>query len=554
MKISSVKIKGFRSIKNDLVINFSQITALIGANNSGKSNILSALYSVLGKDWITVNTFDEQDVYNSDHDTDIEIEVTFDEPFEYYAFVGVDPILIPKLRFEYTRYKIGDNKDKRRLEKKCLSLDDKEFTILAKKPKKGEAHQYQRLTTIPQVIQESIPVIYINSERVLKNQLPNSRNSLLGALLKDINEDFLSPNNKIKVKDRQGKEVEISRKDRFNQCISAAITALRTEEFINLEASIQDNALNQLGFDPVADKNKFNIFFNPLTSLEFYKSLEIFVNEYGFVINATELGGGFQNAIVIAILKAFEERKKQGAIFLIEEPEMYLHPQMQRSLYKTIREIGQTNQVIYITHSPHFVTIPYFNEIVIVKKDSEGTSTIQSELKIEGRLREKFIKELDPERNEFFFSKKVLIVEGDTEKLALPEYCKRQSLDLDKLGISIVEVGGKRNLKDFVDIAISFKMPVAFIYDIDSSDFQNKEEERNYNKMLDSYKPKGVTVWALNKNYESELRNFFSEPTYQQYCQKYSGYTKAIKARLIAIDNETNIPDFISPIIQWLKE
>ena len=146
----------------------------------------------------------------------------------------------------------------------------------------------------------------------------------------------------------------------FRSCIDEAIRALKTDEFEQLEESIKTNALVQLGFDPKTETDKLDLFFNPLTSLEFYKSLEIFVNEYGYGVNATELGEGFQNAIVIAILKAFEERRKKGALFLIEEPEMYLHPQMQRSLYKTIRRIGETNQIIFITHSPNFVTIPYF--------------------------------------------------------------------------------------------------------------------------------------------------------------------------------------------------
>ena len=35
---------------------------------------------------------------------------------------------------------------------------------------------------------------------------------------------------------------------------------------------------------------------------------------------------------------------------------MFMHPQMQRSLYKTLRKIGKTNQIIYSTHSPHFST------------------------------------------------------------------------------------------------------------------------------------------------------------------------------------------------------
>ena len=157
----------------------------------------------------------------------------------------------------------------------------------------------------------------------------------------------------------------MARLEKFKRAIDEAIRTFKTEEFNAREKASKENALKQLGYNPGTESQKLDLYFNPLNSLEFYKSLEIFVNEHNYNVNATELGAGFQNAIVLAILKAFEDRKKQGALFLIEEPEMYLHPQMQRSLYKTIRQIGESNQVIYITHSPHFVTIPEFNELVL---------------------------------------------------------------------------------------------------------------------------------------------------------------------------------------------
>lgn len=364
MRIRKVCIQGFRSIKEPLELNLEQVNALIGANNCGKSNILSAIYRVLGRDWVTKNTFFENDVYNEDYDTDIVIDFEFDEPFQYEQFVGI-PVEIPKVRFFYTRYKKGENSGERRLEKQCLQLNDKPVFGFKSRPKKGEQPQMVPLTTIPQELQEAFPVIFIGTDRNLKNQLPSSRNSILGTLMKDINADFENPENLIEV-GKEGSGKMLPRIERFKQAIDEAIRTLRTDEFLTLEKAIKDNALKQLGFNPETETDKLDLYFNPLSSLEFYKSLEIYVKEHEYNINATELGAGFQNAIVLAILKAFEDRKKQGALFLIEEPEMYLHPQMQRSLYKTIRQIGETNQVIYITHSPHFVTIPEFNEIVIV--------------------------------------------------------------------------------------------------------------------------------------------------------------------------------------------
>jgi predicted ATP-dependent endonuclease of OLD family len=551
MRIRKVCIQGFRSIKEPLELNLEQVNALIGANNCGKSNILSAIYRVLGRDWVTKNTFFENDVYNEDYDTDIVIDFEFDEPFQYEQFVGI-PVEIPKVRFFYTRYKKGENSGERRLEKQCLQLNDKPVFGFKSRPKKGEQPQMVPLTTIPQELQEAFPVIFIGTDRNLKNQLPSSRNSILGTLMKDINADFENPENLIEV-GKEGSGKMLPRIERFKQAIDEAIRTLRTDEFLALEKAIKDNALKQLGFNPETETDKLDLYFNPLSSLEFYKSLEIYVKEHEYNINATELGAGFQNAIVLAILKAFEDRKKQGALFLIEEPEMYLHPQMQRSLYKTIRQIGETNQLIYITHSPHFVTIPEFNEIVIVSKNNNGTHIKKSTLKTSDAIRNKFRKELDPERNEMFFARKLLIVEGDTEKMAFPEFAKRMGIDFDGVGSTIIEVGGKRNLIDFVELAISFEIPVGLVYDTDSSDFKKdeKDEEAKYNELLNSYAAKGVQVFVFEKNYEDECKKFYTEKIYQEHCQNF-GRNKTLRARLMAQEETIPIPDFVQPIIGWL--
>jgi predicted ATP-dependent endonuclease of OLD family len=552
MRIKTLKITNFRSIKDTCVINLGQINAFIGPNNAGKSNILNVIYRVLVRDWVTVNNFDEDDVYLKEHDRDIEIEIEFQEPYLYQAFKDTEPSPIPKIKFTYTRYKIGEYKGQRRLEKNCLSIHDGTIQVLAEKPKMGTPLKYRPLTTIPQEMQENIPVIFIGPDRSLKNQLPNARNSLLGTLLNDINNDFNREDNKIVIKQPDGREIEISRKDRFQQCINEAITSLRTEEFLKLEKSIKDNALHQLGFDPEKETDKLDIYFNPLSSLEFYKSLEIWIKEHGFSINAIDLGTGFQNALVISILKAFEERRKAGALFLIEEPEMYLHPQMQRSLYKTLRNIGAKNQILYVTHSPNFITIPEYDELRIVRKDKDGTKVKHSTLPQDPRLKEKFTKELDPERNELFFAQRILIVEGDTEKLALPEYSKRMGFDFDKVGSTIIEVGGKRNIIDFIELALSLDIPTAIAYDIDSSDFKDKrDEEIEFNKRLEGYKDKGVTIFRFDKNYEQELKKYWTEDKYQEYCRKFEKISKPVRARLFALDPDLTIPYFIKPIVNW---
>lgn len=541
MKISKLYVENFRSIKGPFVLNFSQMNALVGQNNTGKSNILLSIQKVLGPTWVTVNTFDEQDVYYRNPELDIKISLEFDPPLKYQKIKEAEPTEIKTLEFNYTHFKKGIQRGQRRLDKTCLNAKGESPLVLAKAPKKGEQHRFEPLIGIPQEVSESVPVIYIGATRELKDQLPYARFSLLGRLLEDIDKYF---------------HQDSSRDTKFRELMNGVVNLLRTDEFISLEKSIKENALRQLGFDPIKDADKIDFFFSPFRTIDFYKSLKLFVREGKFEIDATELGGGIQNALVISILKAFEERRKQGAIFLIEEPELYLHPQMQRSLYKTLREISKTNQIIYTTHSPHFVTIPEYNEVIIVTKDEYSTDKKVSNIIIDEIRREKIRKEFDPERNELFFARRLLLVEGDTEKLSLPEYASKMNIDLDNAGVTIVEAGGKKSLLEFAKIAISFGIQTGVIYDEDSTDFPEtqKEQEKQYNKDLDALKKidGSVMVWKLSKKYEDKLRNSLGEEVYQKLCQKYPNYSNAIRQRLIAADLESKIPDFILPVINWV--
>lgn len=97
MKIKSIRLKNFRSIGDSIEIHLPQICAFVGANNAGKSNILSALNKVLGKDWITVNNFNDEDVYQKNAENDIQIDIEFEEAFRYETYRGFEPSLIQSM-------------------------------------------------------------------------------------------------------------------------------------------------------------------------------------------------------------------------------------------------------------------------------------------------------------------------------------------------------------------------------------------------------------------------------------------------------------------------
>ncbi len=550
MRLAKLRIKNFRSVR-DLAVELPQMCALVGPNNAGKSNILLAVARVLERGYVRVGDFDERDVFGHDAERDVEISLTFDPPIPFKRFAASEPVDIPTLVFKLTRYKRGAQKGERRLEQACVNAKGDPVHVPKEAPKRGQRTPYEPVVGIPTVVRDAVPLVYMRTQRRLRDHLPAARFSFLRQMFEDINRDFNDPTQTGSVG-----STGVPRADRFRNLMAEALKLLRTEDFAKLEETINRHALEQLGFDP--DKTtELGFEFAPFSTADFYRSLELQFREGDFRIDATELGEGFQNALVLAILQAFEERRKQGAILLIEEPEMFLHPQTQRSLYKTLRSVAERNQVVYATHSPHFVSVPEYREVAIVRRaPQEGTAVSWSTLTADTKRLERLRKDLDPERNEFFFAKRLLLVEGDTEKLALPEYAKRLDIDIDRAGSTIVEVGGKRALLPFAELARSFGIPTAVLYDEDSGDDVPGDDEEQLNRELAAFGTASddQAAWQLSKDYEANLRSQLGEDRYQQLCRAHPGIRKASRARLIAADGSTVIPGPVEEVLRWLTD
>lgn len=554
MPIARILIENFRSIER-CEIRPSQLTALVGENNAGKTNILRAAATVLGSDWVTKSAFDAEDFRNHDTSKDILIELEFDPPLKYRAFAKASEVDIPILRYKVSHYKRkskrGDAGD-RRLETGCFEKSGKPVMVLAEAPKKGQQNKYKPLTSIPDEVRAQVPLISIRADRRLADQLPGARASLLRRMFGDVHDALQS---KTVTVHEDGVSVERPAGEVFRDRLKAALEVLRIDEFNRLEEILRARSLENLGYDPVRDADRLRFHFDLLDPMDFYKAIKLLFREGGLDIEATEMGDGVQNALVVAVFQAYEQLQKQGAIFLIEEPEMYLHPHRQRYFFETLRRISQRNQVIYTTHSPHFVALPDFQNVRIIRRNEVAATTVcVSSLSPSVTLHEKLLKEFDPERNELFFARHVVLVEGDTEKLALPEYARRMPVDLNRAGVSIVEVGGKKNLKTFAQIVASFDIPLTLVFDTDSGSFKdNKKEEEAYNAELRGLASAAVRVLEHDPDYEGMLRKEVGEQGYQALCQRFPGVTKAVRQRLIAADGSVSVPAFVSEILDAFK-
>jgi putative ATP-dependent endonuclease of the OLD family len=551
--IRAVRIANYRSIE-ELVVRPSRLCALVGENNAGKSNILKALRTSLGKDWLSVRDFRQADIFRREGSRDVCIEIEFDPPPTYQAYARADATPVSVLRYTLTRYKKATATAREgdlRLVQEPLDLNREPINVLAEPPRKGQPHKYKRLANIPSEVKNQVPAIFIGADRRLAEQMPTARYSLLRRLLEDVLEGL----HEAKIRKDGGEEVSAA--SVFQAKLDEALAVLRIDEFVTLENLLRRNALENLGYDPDTDEELFFVELGLREAWDFFKSMRLLVEDQGVAIDSLELGDGAQNALIVAIFRVYERLKKSGAVFLIEEPEIHLDPHKCRFFYETLRRVSENNQVIYTTHSPYFVTVPFFDEVRIVYRDGAGRTAVREpNVKVDDRTREKLIKELDPERNELFFARHVILVEGDTEKLAFPVYARRKGIDLNREGVSIVEVGGKKSLPLFVRIVQELGLPLTVVFDQDSRDFSpvEKEKEGDFNQRLLDLETAGIAVHMLERGYEGELREGFGEARYSKACERYPKVSKPIRARLIALDDEFEIPGFVAVILAPLLD
>jgi len=555
MKLKKVRISNYRSIKGTIEIDFSQLTVLIGPNNSGKSNILWCINKILSQECPVDEIFTEKDVYRQDPARDIDVEIEFDEPYLHVPFPGAEPARVDKVRCIYKRHKEGPLKGRRFVEKHCLTKDNRIVQVLSENTGSGGVKIFNTLDCPLDKIREKTPVVYIRTDRITTQSRSDIRQTLLNSLLNDINRDFLREDNTISMMNTDGTETKIPRRQWFDQCIEEAMITLRTEAFTKLKETIRQSMLDYLGYELDPEDTRWDIIFKPIKSKDFYHSLEMCLYEDDRVTPLRALGEGVQNAIILSILEAYNRHKSQGFILMIEEPEMYLYPRMKRNLYKVLRNLSEKNQVIYITHSTNFVTLPDFDSVRIVSNEGNGTQIKTPHCSCTESLKDKFRNSLSTDLNEIFFSKKVILIETDYQKKVLLDYEKRLGLDYDMLGVTILDVGNKSSMPDFAELALAFDICIALAFDKHSTCFaERRADEEVINEKLLAYGEKGVQLFYTTNTYADELKKEWGETAFQQYLDKYSNNKKEGKIMSFASDPEIPVPDFIQVIIDWITK
>ncbi len=70
-------------------------------------------------------------------------------------------------------------------------------------------------------------------------------------------------------------------------------------------------------------------------------------------INVRDLGSGVEIILTLLILKNIAGASKGSIVYLIDEPELHLHPKAQEKLLELLLEESKSKQIIVSTHSPY---------------------------------------------------------------------------------------------------------------------------------------------------------------------------------------------------------
>jgi putative ATP-dependent endonuclease of OLD family len=485
MYLSELKLWNFRKygsktfdINNpDLSIPFIKgLNLLIGENDSGKSAILDAIKLVLkthAYEWIKVEDSDffTDENYKSEK---LRIEIHFsdisnDEAKNFIEWCGWTEEVI-------------DDKGKKGIRPKLILIYQAEIRdnrIIPSDVKAGmdgvghllnaEAREYLKCT-------------YLKALRDADSELTAKKNSRLSQILQQ--HSLFKKKNKIPPHYLE---------DVFDQ------TNETVKNYFNNNEKVESRGSNkELISKPI------NNFLQKFINSDFESKFDLNTPDIKNILEKISLGIegkdnlglGTMNRLFMAAELLHLERKNWSGLRLcmIEELEAHLHPQAQMKIIEAlIEESDKGVQFILTTHSPNIASKVDLKSLIICKNNDvfpmgEGNTKLNKDDYI---YLERF---LDVTKSNLFFAKGIVIVEGWSEEILIPEIAKKLGYDLTQKEVSIINVASVAYLH-FANVFLrsddkQMKVPVAIITDLDNR--PNEEGKFKKHEELDDELDKGI--------------------------------------------------------------
>ncbi|MDH6343745.1 putative ATP-dependent endonuclease of OLD family [Parabacteroides sp. PFB2-12] len=540
MKLKTIHIRNFRCFKDEVSIEFDNITTIIGKNDIGKSTILEALEIFFNNDTVKIEPNDA-----SISSSLKQVTITCD-------FIDIPPVVTldsgseTSLSNEYLLY--SDNLLRVKKVFDCgKSKPSSEVYIVANHP---TAKGYDNLLELKE--KDLQKIIKDNALDVTLKGNPKMRAAIWNAC-SDLNFSIVEiPVNKTKEdakaiwdkidsylpifalfqSDRSSHDSDGEVQNPMKAAIAEAISEAQ-KEIEDIQEKVRAKALDIANQTHKALEEidsslagKITPSFTSPTASKWGGLFSISMEtDEGIALN--KRGSGVRRMILVSFFKAEAERKitssnKKSIIYAIEEPETAQHPNNQRILIKSFLDLSQNPQcqVILTTHSPELAKELPVDSIRFVDRDNDDNPAIKKgdDVLLEvantlGVFADKRIQAL-------------VCVEGPTDVIALNNFCRclREKdpsiIDIENdERIALIPLGGSI-LKQWVELHYLRKLncPEIHIYDNDVATYQHT---------IDAVNSRGDGSWGtLTK--KREIENYL--------------HTDAIK-EIYAVDIDTNLDE-----------
>jgi len=253
-----------------------------------------------------------------------------------------------------------------------------------------------------------------------------------------------------------------------------AIRALAESEALlnrHLEQVFADtlHRLGQLGYPGLTNPRLIiKSALNPATVMNSQDGAQVHyaLNDDGLTLPDKYNGLGFKNLIymVVELLDlhaqwfASEEKRPPLHLVFVEEPEAHLHAQLQQVFINKVLEIlaaeddehyGFHTQLVLTTHSPHILYERGFQPIRYFRREGAGIEQLSKVLNLSAFYRttgnpsadflERYLKLT---HCDIFFADAAVLVEGNVERLVMPQMIEKAAPSLRSCYLSVLEIGG----------------------------------------------------------------------------------------------------------------
>jgi len=542
VSIESIHIRNFRSLQ-DMEVRLGDITILIGANGTGKTTVLDALDLFASKK----PSVAKEDYNLKDSPIDITLTIkpgahAVEGRFLHGGLMilrrsfsldgsedksGIKAMVRRNRHFDGVRGAAVSDRKKKAAELRTTmypnlpeyknkddfaeKLDAYELK-LSRNPKFDKCH-YLKFTEYggwQDQIAKMLEVTYVPAMKDIAADGEDGSKSLLSALMSIAIRDAKKGNEAL----REILDAVNAEYAKYKKAFSVTVRELGSE-LGNISKAYMHNG-------------KFKIVLGEKAVSPSHPDASVLMGDGGPMVPVGRAGSGFQRVYLLSLLEIIANRRKKMSekenvpvlasplrLVVVDEPELYQHPQRQRQILKNFIGVTEGDSPISIvcsTHSPYFVELQKVDRLRLLQKGERPASITAEELKgLDDRLREGSAW-LDMNAThwitEGFFARLAVVVEGSSDRNALlaaaramrradrnrgaagqegagdPTAGKVYSVDLDEHEITIVPAGGVENVDIIARLYERFGIPVYMVWDLDCRGGRCDDGVRERNRNL----------------------------------------------------------------------